>query len=117
MPTVGKKKYPYTTAGKAAAKKAARGLLAGGAAAAGAKRKSAKKAKVTPRVSATKKPGGVKAAAPGKKKGLAVKRGKDGKLTLKVSPKYSISLYKDAQKSAKKRSEKAKRTRERARRS
>jgi hypothetical protein len=26
MPTVGKKKYPYTTAGKAAAKKAARGI-------------------------------------------------------------------------------------------
>jgi hypothetical protein len=74
-------------------------------------------ARTKKRKAATKKPGGVKAAAPGKKKGLAVKRGKDGKLTLKVSPKYSISLYKDAQKSAKQRSQKAKRTRERARRS
>ena len=51
MPTVGKKKYPYTPAGKAAAKKAARGIgrsaaqikkMKGGMKRASAKRKAGK---------------------------------------------------------------------------
>ena len=51
MPKVGKKKYPYTTAGKAAAKKAARGMgrsvaqikkMKGGMKRASAKRKAGK---------------------------------------------------------------------------